>query len=177
MIERRLVDEPLIETEQGSVIAPLRIDGLAPVLRAIGREWQRKQEFHITALSRRGLDAATNDREDVWEAATRLAVGRSLGPVLATEELRIVRDGDGLETVIVLVKCDAMKGLYGDIRRATGVWLELPPAHVTLYSTDPADGIGLSTQAELDELAPSLRQSTQSELRAAMGFGRAFGAT
>lgn len=67
--------------------------------------------------------------------------------------------------------------LYDDIHRSANVRLEVPPAHVTLYSTDPADGIGASSYAQLDELAPPLDQATQAELRAAMCFDRAFRAS
>lgn len=61
-----LIDEPLIETEQGSVIAPVWIDGLAPALRALGHELQRKQEFHLTALSRRVFETAANGGDRGW---------------------------------------------------------------------------------------------------------------
>ena len=115
-----------------------------------------------------GLDGG----EAVWEQVTEVASGRYLGPVSASDEIRRVRDPDGseLETLIVMVRCPGLKDLYRDLSGALRVELTPPPAHVTLYSTDSAAGIGIVDQAELTQRAPPLSVAEQDEVRQAIGF-------
>jgi hypothetical protein len=169
-----LVDEPLILTDQGSVIAPVQIEGLPTRLAALGRSWQRKNEFHLTALTRARMERWGGD-DSAWKSAASLAAGRSLAPVLPTREVRIADDErSSLQTVIVMVRCEAMLDLVRDLHEVSGVRLPPPPAHITLYSTDPAQGIGLADRAELEVLAPALDESSQRALRDAMSFARTF---
>ena len=58
--------------------------------------------------------------------------------------------------------------LEQDLRQLTG--RDLRPAHVTLYSTDPAAGIGIVDEAELAERAPALSEAEQEQVRRAMSF-------
>ena len=169
-----LVDEPLILTERDSVIAPVHIEGLPARLVALGRTWQRKHEFHLTALTRARMERCGAD-ESAWRAAAAFAVGRSLAPVLPTREVRIARDErSSLQTVIVMVQCPTLVDLFRELRELTGVELPSLPAHITLYSNDPAQGIGLADRAELEALAPALDEPGQRSLRDAMSFARAF---
>lgn len=167
--------EPLIPTPEGSIIAPLRIEGLPGAIEALGNGWRRKQEFHLTAVTRSALERAGLDA-DRWRAVEAASVGRELGPITPREELRIARDADrpGLETVVVMVDCDGIDDLYGELRQLTGVEFTPPPAHVTLYSSDPATGIGLADAAQLRERAPELHEGSQRELRAAIRFAEVF---
>lgn len=169
-----LVDEPLILTDQESIIAPVHIVGLPPRLAAFGRNWQRKAEFHVTALTRDRVERWGGD-DAAWQSAAAIAVGRSLAPVLPTDEVRTVADDRSpLQTVIIMVQCPALVDLFRDLHELAGLRLPCPPAHVTLYSTDPAEGIGLADRAELDARAPALDEVSQRILRDAMSFADAF---
>jgi hypothetical protein len=165
-----LVDEPLILTDQESLIAPVHIGGLPPRLAALGRNWQRKNEFHLTALTHARVARWGGDAT-AWKSAAAVAVGRSLAPILPTDEVRIAhRRQSSLQTVIVMVQCQALVDLFRDLHELAGLRLPCPPAHITLYSTDPAQGIGLADRAELEALAPALDESSQRVLREAMSF-------
>jgi hypothetical protein len=169
-----LVDEPLILTDQDSVIAPVHIVGLPPRLAALGRNWQRKDEFHLTALTRARVVRWGGD-DTAWKSAVAMAVGRSLAPVLPTDELRTVADDrSSLQTVIIMVQCAALADLFRDLHELAGLRLPCPPAHITLYSTDPAKGIGLGDRTELEALAPGLDEVSQRILRDAMSFADTF---
>ena len=63
-----------------------------------------------------------------------------------------------------------LEELYRDLSSALGVDLSPPPAHVTLYSTDPTEGIGIVDKAELADRAPALSEAEQEEVRRAMSF-------
>jgi hypothetical protein len=169
-----LVDEPLILTDRESLIAPVQIVGLPPRLAALGRDWQRKDEFHLTALTRDRVERWCGD-DTAWQSAAAIAVGRSLAPVLPTDEVRAVADDrSSLQTVIIMVQCPALADLFRDLHGLAGLRLPCPPAHITLYSTDPAQGIGLADRAELDALAPALDEVSQRILRDAMSFADTF---
>jgi hypothetical protein len=155
--------------EGRSLVVPLIIEGLPEAIDCLGRHWRRKREFHLTALAERLLEPCD---ERAWDRVIRVASGRPLGPVTAVGEFRQVSHPEQpeLRTLIVLADCPGLEGLVGDISDAAGLDLPVPPAHVTLYSTDPAEGIGIVDQRELAERAPPLSGSDQAQVRRAIGW-------
>jgi hypothetical protein len=159
------------------VIAPVIIEGLPPEIEALGMRWQRKREFHLTAASANVLVKAGRGRPDLWDLVREVADGRSIGPVSARREIRHVRDParPGLRTLVMMVDAPALTALHADLSSELGSPLHPPPAHVTLYSTDPARGIGLDHGRHLTERAPELTEAKQREVRQAMYFDEVFG--
>jgi hypothetical protein len=172
-----LTPEPLVIAEGGSVIAPLAIKRLPERVDALGEAWQRKAEFHLTAIAARVLDRFERRQPGAQELIQRLAVGRALGLVAPSADIRRVRHPDKpeLRTLIVMVDCPGLDELYGALSVVLGVPVSPPPAHVTLYSSDPVQGIGIVDGRELLERAPPLGHDERTELRRAMRVDRAFG--
>jgi hypothetical protein len=173
-VRRGLRQASLHVVAGASVVAPLIIDGLPERIEALGLSWKRKAEFHLTAISVAKLTPAG---ADPWPLVTRVASGRALGPITVRPEVRRVAHPDkpGLRTLIVMADAPGLTSLYEDLSAALDVRLTPPPAHVTLYSSDPFDGIGLDDERELAERAPPLSAAEQAEVMEAMGFARVFG--
>jgi hypothetical protein len=154
-----------------SLVVPLAIEGLPEMIEALGTRWQRKREFHLTAVASRVIDELGRG-EEIWGRVIEVASGRDLGPVTASAEVRRVRapDDPQLQTLIVMVNCSGLDDLYRDLRSALRADITAPPAHITLYSTDPSAGIGIVDQSELADRAPQLSEAEQDEVRQAMGF-------
>jgi hypothetical protein len=159
-----------------SPVIPLVIDGLPEEIEALGERWQRKREFHLTALSAQKLEQAGGGREDLWDVVTRVGSGRLLGPITLLDEVRRVTatERPGLRTIVAMADAPALQPLHRDLSRALGVELESQPAHVTLYSNHPAEGIGLENPRQLAERAPPLPEDQQQEIRQAMRFEEVF---
>jgi hypothetical protein len=159
------------------VIAPVIIEGLPREIEALGMRWQRKREFHVTAASANVLMNAGRGRPDLWDLVTEVADGRSIGPINVRSEIRRVRDParPGLQTLVVMVDAPALTALHADLSSELGSPLHPPPAHVTLYSTDPVQGIGLDHARHLTERAPELTEAEKREVRQAMSFDEVFG--
>lgn len=155
-----------------SLVVPLVVEGLPRAIEALGRRWQRKREFHLTAVAARVIDEVGAGADDIWDRVTGVASGRDLGPIRARREVRRAThpDKSQLQTLIVMVDCPGLEELYGDLSSALGAALTPPPAHVTLFSTDPVEGIGITNGAELAARAPTLSEPEQEEVRAAMSF-------
>jgi hypothetical protein len=153
-----------------SLVVPLIVDGLPERIEVLGRRWHRKREFHLTAVAARVIEAV--GRDDAWERVIDVASGRRLGPVRARHEVRRVTHPEQteLETLIVMADCPGLEDLHRALSEALNASLMPPPAHVTLYSTDPARGIGITDQTELADRAPPLDQAEQAEIRRAMAF-------
>jgi hypothetical protein len=79
-----------------------------------------------------------------------------------------------LRTLIVMAGAGGVESLYADLSAALGVELRPPPSHITLYSTDPAQGIGIDDAAQLAQRAPTLTEPEQQEIRRAMSFDEVF---
>lgn len=154
-----------------SLVVPLVIEGLPEEIGALGMRWRRKREFHLTAVASRVIENLDGG-EEAWDQVIDVASGRCLGPVTALEEVRRVRDprGSELQTLIAMADCPGLDDLYDDLSSALGANLTPPPAHVTLYSTDPAAGIGIVSHSELAERAPPLSAAQQDEVRRAIDW-------
>jgi HD domain-containing protein len=169
-MSHRLREASLHVVEDQSLVVPVIIEGLPETITALGCSWARKRELHMTAVSAESIDAAGDGQPGLWDVVTRVASGRSIGPIVASRELRRVSDPDkpGLETLIVMVDAPGLAGLHQDLNDALGARLRPPPAHVTLYSTRPAEGIGIDDERQLAERAPELSADQQEQLRRAM---------
>lgn len=168
---RRLRPASIHVVEGESLVIPVIIDELPESIEVLGRGWQRKREFHLTALADRLL-APPEERLDVWDSVVRVASGRELGPVSVGEDLRRVSDPQRpeLETLIVMAACPGLEQLIAELSAALGTELPVPPAHVTLYSSDPSRGIGIVDERELAERAPVMSESEREEVRQAIGW-------
>lgn len=163
---RRLRQASIHVTPGQSLVVPLIVESLPEEIEALGLRWHRKREFHLTALAARVVDALPGDHEAKWQEVVEVASGRHLGPVEVREDLRRVRDSERpkLETLIVMANCPGLADLHRDLSNALGTHVTPPPAHVTLYSTDPAQGIGITDERELVQRAPPLPPDDRGEL-------------
>lgn len=171
--ERRQLHQASIHVVEGhSLVVPLIIEGLPGEVEVLGRRWRRKREFHLTVVAARVIDGLDQDAGPAWDKVVEAASGRRLGPVEALDEVRHVTHPERpyLQTLIVMARCPGLDGLYDDLARALQAPLRIPPAHVTLYSTDPAEGIGIVDERELADRAPPLSSKEQDALRQAMCF-------
>jgi hypothetical protein len=168
----RLPEASLHVTPGVSVVAPLIIRGLPEEIEALGERWLRKREFHLTAVSAAVLEAGTRVRPDLWEIVSSVASGRRIGPIATSTEVRRVTHPTrpGLRTLIVMARAAGLADLHRDLSAALDVELTPPPAHVTLYSSDPGAGIGIADEQELRIRAPLLTEAQQDEVRRAMHF-------
>ena len=174
---RSVPDLPLTVEPGRSVVAPVLIDGLPDRIEALGESWSRKVEFHVTAVSAATLQQAGEGDPEVWRAVAAVARGRSIGPVLVFEDVRRVTHPErpGLRTLIAMAHAGGLDALHHDLSVALGTQVGPPPAHITLYSSDPEAGIGIDTEWELVQRAPRLGLPAQQEVRDAMSFDRVFG--
>jgi hypothetical protein len=168
----RLREASLHVSAGNSLVAPVIVEGLPETIEALGESWLRKLEFHLTAVSATALERAGGGRPDLWEVVTRISSGRSIGPISTRSEVRRVSDPErpDLRTLIVMADASGLAALLRDLSEALGVGLSPPPAHITLYSSDPAAGIGIDDQDQLGKRAPLLTRKQQDEVRRAIAF-------
>ncbi len=154
--------------EGHSLVIPLIIEGLPAEIEVLGRRWVRKREFHLTVLAARVIDGLGAS----WDAVVEVASGRGLGPVQALDEARRATHPEKpeLQTLIIMALCPGLKELYDDLARRFRAPLAPPPTHVTLYSTDAAEGIGMVDERELASRAPPLAADEEAAVRRAMRF-------
>lgn len=169
MRSRELRQASINVVEGRSLVIPLIVEGLPETIECLGRGWLRKREFHLTAVADRLLEPAD---ARAWDRVVRVASGRRLGPVTIGSDVRRVSEPErpDLHTLIALADCPGLPGLVADVSTAAAIELPVPPAHVTLYSSDPADGIGITDEREFAERAPALSDAEREEVRRALGW-------
>jgi hypothetical protein len=189
-VSHRLREASVHVVAEHSVVAPLVIDGLPVRIEALHATWERKREFHLTVLPRAIVEAASaataataatavsaeqRGHIEPWDAVTAVLSGRSIGPITTRDDLRrVTRPDDELRTLIVMVDAPGLAPIYRDLSAALGVDVPPPPAHVTLYSSDPSRGIGIDNDAQLAERAPPLTTAEQRDVRGAIDFDTVF---
>jgi len=71
------------------------------------------------------------------------------------------------ESLVVMAELSGLEEFYTRMREDLGIDIgETPPAHITLYTLDGKAGIGLNTQAMLDDAISSARDDRKEGLRA-----------
>jgi hypothetical protein len=172
---RELPQASLHVVEGHSLVVPLIIEGLPPEIEILGRRWLRKREFHLTLVAARVIDGLDKGPRPVWDRVVESASGRRLGPVEALDDVRRVAHPERPEpqTLIVMARCPGLEQLCDDLARVLVATIRPPPAHVTLYSTDPAEGIGIVDDRELAERAPPLSAAERQAVWRAMGLPEA----
>lgn len=137
---------------RGSVVLPLPwsfVPPLVPVLDLPEAALSRKDELHLTLLSRAEAEAAAATLpERDW--ATWYA--RHAWTPRLTDRwflLQDVEDGRPVRSVVAAVACEALNAFRRDFGYAAAVTLEETMPHVTLWVAGTTTGIGLSSRADV----------------------------
>ena len=166
----RLRPASLYAIERDVVLIPLTLVGLERHLELLGLPWQRKHEFHVTAVSaRRLVDLAGRDLDAVWHRVEASVLGQEIGEVsLRMRELRLVNEEDE-RTLVVMADVEGLHELYESLSRRLDTEIPPPPAHVTLYTRPGGKGIGLHDGTDLRELTRPLTGAEVDEFWEAAG--------
>lgn len=162
-------------TAHKTLVLPIPPERWAPPESAVvldGLVFEPKRELHVTLIGRglgqtlhgepgrRGLRIQTVheafDRQD-W-SFTRT------GELLRLEKRELPGHGRGraIGSLIERIDMPAMAAFYDTLAELLGRGLAIPPAHVTLYTTGRARGIGLPDVATLQRL--TVREVSAAEL-------------
>ena len=153
------------------VHVPLNLLGLPDRIDALGATWHVKPEHHVTAVDPPWLaERLGRPLEEVWDAVAEAVDAVEVGTVRLGEELRHV-ERDGERTLVVMATVSGFDELFAALGARVGAALEVPPAHVTLYTDAPgAPGIGIHDAAELAALTRVLDPDEAAEVAAATGL-------
>ena len=141
-----------------SLVFPVALHAPAEV-HVAGRRWFRRPEFHVTTFNPEDLAAAADIAAKKLAAIAEqlhdeLTMAR---PIRFDGRVSAVEDPDGRRTLVAFCDVDGLEEIYARLCALSGRALPRPPTHVTLYTAQPGmDGIGLSTQADVDAKAVAL---------------------
>ena len=158
-----------------SLVFPVALEASEEV-HVAGRRWFRRPEFHVTTFNPEGLATATGLR------AQRLAeIAEPLHDELTTARpirfdgrVSAVVHPDGRQTLVAFCDVDGLEEIYARLSALAGRALPRPPTHVTLYTAQPGmDGIGLTTQADVDAKTAALSAADAHHVLAGLRLGSA----
>ncbi len=153
------------------VHVPVNLLGLPERIDALGEAWHVKSEHHVTAIDAGWLaERLGRGHDEVWAAVAAALDEVEAGPVALGDELRRAERGEE-RTLVVMCEVAGLDELHRVLGTRLGAELELPPAHVTIYTDAPGrPGIGLHDDAELAALTRVLDAAEAAEVRGAAGF-------
>jgi hypothetical protein len=125
------------------------------------RPFTPKDELHITIVSNKAAEALKsyldqNNPERIHELINETHWSYRRLPLFYH-----VRDEDGAETIIQMVKMPELAQFYRQLSRMLGYELEPPPAHVTLFTRETEKGIGIPDQGTFERLVQAEVQPEQ----------------
>ena len=144
------------DRESGTLLLPLEKAAVGlgdePV-RFDGRRFQPKREVHITLIGKdlgeAVVEAAAQD-ERVFDRLQQAARAVDWGYQLTDAWYHVAEGEPGggqAETIIRMADVPGLAEFYRRLGEILGRALEVPPAHVTLYTRNTSEGIGLADAA------------------------------
>jgi hypothetical protein len=124
-----------------------------------GCRWFRRPEFHVTTFNPDDLAAATGiGTQKLCQVGEQLHDELTMArPIRFDGCVSVVEDPDGRRTLVAFCDVDGLEEIYVRLSALAGRALPRPPTHVTLYTAQPdMKGIGLTTQADVDEKTAAL---------------------
>lgn len=167
--------------DRGGALLRVELPKLQPKIEFGGKIMVLKPEFHVSMigfaakLDKRYKDAAaargekvsnSQAAERVVEALKTAAEGLQFKVQMGTETRRAVK-GDA-ETIIRMCDVEGMSEYFSRVTAALGLpdgSIEPPPTHVTVYTLENGQGIGMANQEQLQALTQVLSAEELMELR------------
>jgi hypothetical protein len=172
----RLRPASLHAHRRASVLVPVNLLALPDRARALGREWQAKDEHHVTAIDTPSLsERLGRSVEEVWPAVAAALAGRRAGPVRLGDELRLA-EHEERRSIVLMAGVDGLRDLYAELSGRLGAPLAPPPTHITLCTAPAGEAIGLATAEELRARSRRLGAAEDAEVRSALLLDEALAA-
>lgn len=174
----------LFKEEKGGALLEVTLPALKGQIEFQGKKFVLKPEFHVTLvgfaakLDKKAKEAAmtrgeamsnTQAGEQVKQALVKAAEGRTF-KVSFLPETRRAKKGE-FETIIKMCQVEGLSEYLHAVEAELGLAqgsIELPPTHTTVYTLENGQGIGVSNQAQLNELTTPLMEDEVEELRKAV---------
>jgi hypothetical protein len=131
---------------------------LPVAIEVFGRLFKAKREFHVTLLGRQILRRAGLPGDTRTETAIRHAARGTAFAVELHDDLWILTAGEAA-TIIRMCSVAGAEDFFARFETETGVSVERPPYHVTLYTSATPTGIGLATKADLERYGRRLPEA------------------
>lgn len=174
----------MFKEEKGGALLEIILPELKGQIEFQGKKFILKPESHVTLvgfaakLDKKAKEAAmtrgeamsnTQAGERVKQALVKAAEGRTF-KVTFLPEARRANKGES-ETIIKMCQVEGLSEYLQAVEAELGLTqgsIELPPTHTTVYTLENGQGIGISNQAQLNELTTPLMEDEVEELRKAV---------
>lgn len=141
----------------------IRLPALPVTIEVSGRLFKAKREFHVTLLGRQILRRAGLPGDARTENAIRQAARGTAFAVELHDDLWILTAGEAA-TIIRMCSVAGAEDFFVRFEAETGVSVERPPYHVTLYTSATSAGIGVASKAELEHCGRRLPEAQSAGL-------------
>ena len=149
----------------GYINYPLELEGLPETIQVSGMALTRKSEFHCSLLCVKCLTSELEQRGQTPDqaAASLLSIFSELTktqPLLfvgLTGELRLIKKDDR-HTLVAMCEISGLRRVFQLLNAQLDMSIPLQPAHITLYTSEPDKGIGISSIEELENMSQPLAE-------------------
>lgn len=147
------INDPYIYS-RGYIFLPLTLDtrDLHEDLVLFGDTYYLKSEFHISLVCvKLIMKQYPNIKvEDVLGVFNRFTNETALDDVMYLNEYRVATHSDGRKSILQKVDIPNIEEFYEILREKLSVTTDTLPVHVTIYTNNKDDGIGINTRVDYD---------------------------
>lgn len=172
-----MVPNPYIYS-MDTIILPHQLVRLEPCFKALGHKWRIKDEFHVSLITIKKIVPSVIQNNDIAEKAALGLVMNVTNKVLTlykpqflkfTNEFRLVTKEDR-KTIVAMCEVSNLEELYDELNAQLDLNIEVPPTHITLYTLENQQAIGLASKKDLDTLTTKLTEQMLLDIRLKMNF-------
>ena len=139
--------------DQGYVMLPLvlPIGGLNKNIVLFGDTYHLKKEFHVSLLSTKNLTRKYSiSEEESLDFFRGFTLSKDLINVHYLPEYRIATHVDGRKSIIQIVSIENYDLFFQELRKYFEIEIPTQPLHITIYTLDGGNGIGISSPEEME---------------------------
>lgn len=111
-----------------------------------------KDEYHVTVI---GLDLATVIANSDSKGRVQALINNFSWTIeFSNEYIELVKDDDNgihRQSIILLVTVPELSRFFSELNNILGKHIDLPPAHITLFTKNYDNGIGVYSQSDLSK--------------------------
>lgn len=162
-MEKKEICDGTFKYGRGYIYLPISLPELPKRVIINDIELIVKDEFHISLVCTKSYEEEVEEK--IIDRFCEFVKENSVDFQEFKGEYRFAeRAVDGRKTLVGMVNVSGLENFFEVIRKELQIDIDAQPTHVTLYTLEPNEGIGLNSQKDLEEMTSIVSVSEIEEI-------------
>lgn len=153
---------------KGYLALPLQITGLPKGVEINGNLLQLKSSFHVSLLCVKNLIKKYGEEieNQILDIFCKFTNEHDVSFIGYKDEFRfVVRESDNKKTLVVMVNISNIEEFFQVLRDELDIEVDTQPTHITLYTLNLDEGIGINGQKDLENLTEIVTEKVPDDIK------------